>query len=66
MARIVNAPYSTLIGTPQQIAHLLGVLKGAGAAVVDLSYSNFVVLDKPLDRARIEAALRTTPAKQAG
>jgi hypothetical protein len=61
MARVVNAQRSTLIGTPKQIDVLFRLLCGKGAAVVDLSDSNMVVLDKPLTQQQIEAALRIVP-----
>jgi hypothetical protein len=63
MARVVDAQHSTLIGTPEQLRNLLALLAGKGAAVVNLKFSNFVVLDKPLSQKQLEAALRITPKR---
>jgi len=49
MARVIDAKYSTLIGTPSDLRKLLDVL-AAGASVVDLKHSRIVVLDQPPDR----------------
>ena len=64
MARVINANYSTIVGTPEQIKKLLGLLRGDAASVVNLDYSNFVVLDKPVTAAQIAHAIETTPRKQ--
>lgn len=66
MARVVDAKYSTLIGTAEQIRDLLGVLAGGpkSATVVDLKFSNFVVTANPVDAATIARAMEATPRKQ--
>jgi len=61
MAQVVDAKYSTLIGTPKQLRELLRLLRGS--ATVDLKFSNLVVLDK-IDLGKLQAALETTPRKQ--
>lgn len=62
MARIVNAKYSTFIGTVEQIDSLIKLLCGKkGAVIVNIDGSNFVVLEKPLSQKQLEAALRITP-----
>lgn len=64
-ARVIDAKYSTFIGTPAQIGAALGVLRGGkGAAVVDVKFSNFVVTEKPIDAELIAKALATTPGRQ--
>ncbi len=68
MARVVDAKYSTFVGTAEEIRRaieLLAGLKGAkGAAVVDLKFSNFVVLREPPGDEVVTRALATTPGKQ--
>lgn len=64
MARVVDAKYSTLIGTPEMIRRLIAALAGGGTATVDLKFSNFVVLSKEIDAAALREALATTPRKQ--
>jgi hypothetical protein len=64
MAKIVDAKYSTLIGTPEMIRRLIAALAGNGAATVDLKFSNFIVLDREIDAAALREALATTPRKQ--
>lgn len=63
MARVVDAKYSTLIGTPETIRRLVELLAGR-AAVVDLKFSNFVVLATEPSVAAIREALATTPKRQ--
>jgi len=65
MARVIDAKYSTLIGTAQQVEALLRRLSGPRAAVVDLKFSNLVLLDASLDRARLREALAITPTRTA-
>lgn len=43
MARVINASYSRLIGSPGDILEFLRLLQGT-TAVVDLSHSRFVFL----------------------
>ncbi len=62
-ARVVDAKYSTLIGTPEMIRRLIEMLAGK-TAVVDLKFSKFVVLAKDVDAAALREALATTPRKQ--
>ena len=64
MAKVVDAKYSTLIGTPAQLRELLKLLSGGGASVVDLKFANLVVLDKPIDGTKLRQALETTPRRQ--
>lgn len=64
MARVINASYSTIVGTPEQIKKLLGLLRGDGANIVNLDYSNFVVLNKPVTSAQLAHAIETTPQRQ--
>lgn len=66
MARIINAQYSTLIGTPQELRQFVELMSGERAAVVDLRFSNFVVLGKPITRDQIQQALATTPQTRKG
>jgi len=66
MARVVNAERSTIVGTAEQIQHLLARLAGRGAAVVNLDGSNFVVLDKPISDKRLADALAITPTRSDG
>ncbi len=61
MARVIDAKYCTLIGTARQLRDLLGLLRAEGATVIDLKFSNLVVLDKPIDRAKLREALESTP-----
>lgn len=62
MARVIDAKYSTLVGTPQRIRELITLL-AEGAAVVDLKFANLVVLAKEPDSQAIRDALATTPRK---
>lgn len=64
MARVINASYSTIVGTPKQIQEMLRLLIGERSAVVNLDYSNFVVLDKPVTTAQLAHAIETTPGLQ--
>ncbi len=61
MARVIDAKNSTLIGTPKQLQQLLRLLTGGKTAIVDLKFSNLIVLDKPLTEKQLRAALETTP-----
>ncbi len=65
-ARVIDAKYSTLVGTPAEIRELVLLLAGGGkdAAVVDLKFSNFVVTARPVDSNVIAKALETTPRVQ--
>jgi hypothetical protein len=63
MARVINAEDATFIGTSKQIAEFLGLLRGNGAAVVNLDRSNFVLLGKPLSKDSVRAAIEATPKK---
>lgn len=64
MARIVDAKYATLIGTAEQILNLLELM--SKTAVVDLKFSNFVVLDGPLTDQQLRRALATVPEAKKG
>lgn len=66
MAHVVDARHSTLIGTPEQLRNLLALLIGTGTSVVNLQFSNFVVLDKPIGGKEFEAALRIVPNAKRG
>ena len=57
MARVIDAKHSTLIGTPQQLLRFLQLLGGKRSAVVDMKFSRFVVLDKPLTERQLHEAL---------
>jgi hypothetical protein len=61
MARVIDAKYSTLIGTPAEIDALFRRLQ-KGASIVDLKFSNLVLVAKT-DEAVIRRALRTTPER---
>ena len=61
MATVIDAKYSTLIGTPAELREFL-VMMG-GSAIVDLKFSNLIVLREPMSDARLRAALETTPAE---
>lgn len=63
MARVVNADGATVVGTLEQIARLLDLLRGQGAGVVNLDRANFVILDKPLTQRSVKAAIEATPRK---
>lgn len=65
MARVVDAKYSTFVGTAEEIRRAIELLAGLkGAAVVDVKFSNFVVLKEPPSDAMVTRALATTPGKQ--
>lgn len=59
-AVVIDAPYSTLVGTPEQIVKFLGAMR-VSAAVISMAYSNIVLLDAPLTDQRVRMALATTP-----
>jgi hypothetical protein len=61
MAGVVDAKYSTLVGTPEQLRTVLRLLSGDPPGVVDLKFSNLVVLDAPLTRAALREILETAP-----
>ncbi len=64
-ARVIDMKYATLIGTPERLREYLATLTaGVSACVVDLKFSNLVVLDDPITREDIAAALETTPRIQ--
>ena len=63
-ARVIDARYSTLIGTAVQIRDLVSAMTGKGASVMDLRFSNFVVTADPVGAELIAKALATTPARQ--
>ncbi len=60
MATIIDAKYSTVIGTPDELRAFLSIASGAG--IMDLKYSNFIVLREPMTDARLRAALEAVPA----
>ncbi len=62
-ARVINAEHATFIGTVQQIAELLGLLRGDGAAIVNVDCANFVVVAKPLAADCLKTAIATTPKR---
>lgn len=55
-ARVINASYSRLIGTPEDVLQFLKLLQGT-TAVVDLSHSRFVFLGRTEGYLRMQAAL---------
>ncbi len=65
-ARVVDAKYSTLVGTAEQIRDAIQMLSGGGkgAVVLDLKFCNFVITPKPIDSTVIAKALETTPRVQ--
>ncbi|HOA75205.1 MAG TPA: hypothetical protein PL151_09485 [Phycisphaerae bacterium] len=63
MARVINADGATIVGTLEQIARLLELLRGKGAGVVNLDRANFVILDKPLTHTSVKSAIEATPRK---
>jgi len=64
MARVVDAKYSTFVGTPKQIRATLDELAGRGSAVIDAKWSNFVPTAKPLTTQQIYEALRISPERR--
>lgn len=60
MATMIDAKYSTLIGTPAQIMELFRMVSGAG--MVDLKFSNVVILAEPVTEDQFRTALTATPA----
>lgn len=60
MARVIDASYATLIGTPEQIRDLLTLYLGE-SAILDLSFANIVLLEEPPTREQIAVAIATTP-----
>jgi hypothetical protein len=60
-ARVINAQHATVIGTVEQIAEVLRLLRGAGAGIVNMDRATLVVLDKPLTEANLQTAIETTP-----
>lgn len=61
MAAVIDAKYSTFIGSPEQIRKMLGLMGDDGATIVDVKFSNFVVTEHPVDMDVIRAALATVP-----
>lgn len=58
MARVIDAKHSTLIGTPEQLQRFLRLIGGhRSSSVVDMKFSRFVVLDKPLTERQLHEAL---------
>jgi hypothetical protein len=60
-ARVINAQHATVIGTVEQIAAVLRLLRGDGAGIVNMDRATLVVLDKPLTEANLQTAIETTP-----
>lgn len=58
-AKVVNAQYATIIGTPEAVMKFLGL--AGGAAIVNLDYANIVVVDEQRAADMIATAIRTTP-----
>lgn len=65
MASVIDAQHATLIGTPEQLLKLMGLLSG-GAAVVDLTFAAIVVLDAPVSKDDLRTAIATMPAQASG
>ncbi len=63
MARVINADGATVVGTIEQIARLLDLLRGQGAGVVNLDRANFIIVDKPLTERNLKSAIEATPRK---
>lgn len=63
MARVINADGATIVGTLEQIARLLELLRGKSSGVVNLDRANFVILDRPLTQRSVKAAIEATPRK---
>lgn len=57
MARVINADRSLFIGTPQQITELLGLLRGDGAAIVNVDHAQFITLAEPLPKEQLSALM---------
>lgn len=62
MAQIIDAKYSTLIGTAAELRRLLQLM--GQTAIVDLKFSNLVVLDKSPNTKQLAQALESTPRTQ--
>lgn len=62
-ARKIDARYSTLIGTPDQLKKFINALAGDGAALIDMRGSNIVPLEKPMSTEEVRFALRVVPSK---
>lgn len=64
-ARVIDMKYATLIGTPERLREYIATLtRGVSSCVVDLKFSNHVVLDDPITRDQLAQALETTPRIQ--
>lgn len=62
MARIIDAKYATIVGTPARLRELFELLgRGPGAAAIDLKFASIIVADRPIDDAALRAAIETTP-----
>lgn len=53
MARVINANYATLYGTPEQVMKFLRLLHG-GAAIVNLNHAR-IVLGKKVAKPKVTA-----------
>lgn len=60
MARVIDASYATIVGTPEEIRNLLNLYIGE-AAILDLSFANIVLLREPPSREEVAVAIATTP-----
>jgi hypothetical protein len=60
-ATVVDAKYSTIVGTPFQLRAFVTLLGTAEASVVDMKFSNFIVLRDELEESQVRTALAITP-----
>ena len=64
MARVVDQKYATLIGTRDGLRAYLEEIMRTGAGVIDLKFSNVLVLDTQPSDAVVLKALHLTPKRQ--
>jgi len=62
MAAVINADGITIVGTVQQIAELLGLLR-QGAVIANLDRANLVIVAQPLTRKDLKTAVEATPKR---
>lgn len=63
MAAVINADGITIVGTVEQIAALLGLLR-QGATIANLDRANLVIVAEPLTRKDLKTAIETTPKRR--
>jgi len=64
MARVINADGATIVGTLEQIARLLELLRGQGPGVVNMDRAKFIILGKPLTHTSVKQAIEATPKRR--